>query len=265
MSEELADAIEGAQSYEDLHVAALFQQWAEPLLDAAGVQLGDHVLDVACGTGIAAREAVGRVGGSGRVVGLDVDPGMLAVATSIEPAVTWVEGDVIELPFENDEFDVVVSQFGLMFFPDRVGAIREMLRCVRSNGSVAVAVWDSLENSAVYPLLVDLFSRRAGDAAGVALRAPFTLGDIGGLNELFAQTGSSSVSIETRTGLARFPSVRSMVEADLRGWLPVMGVHVDEDVIARILTESEDVFGEFVRSDGTMIFETSAHLVTARP
>jgi ubiquinone/menaquinone biosynthesis C-methylase UbiE len=155
--DELAAAIEGARAYEGLHVDALFRQWAGPLLDAAQVSAGDRVLDVACGTGIAAREAHDRVGSAGgSVIGLDIGPGMLAVAESIEPAVTWIEGDAGQLPFDDNHFDAVFSQFGLMFFSDRVRAIAEMLRCAKPGRRVAVAVWDSLERSEAYPISVDL-------------------------------------------------------------------------------------------------------------
>ncbi len=111
-----------------MHVSALFRQWAEPVLDAAGVLGASRVLDVACGTGVVAREALVRVGSAGSVVGLDIGPGIFVVAETIEPAVTWTVGEAGRLPFSDGEFDAVVSQFGLMFFPDRVQAISEMLR-----------------------------------------------------------------------------------------------------------------------------------------
>ncbi len=263
MSDGMDPAIEAAWAYEGLHVDALFRQWAGPVLDAAGVTTGNHVLDVACGTGVVAREARGRVGPTGSVTGLDIGPGMLAVAGSIEPEVTWTEGDAGRLPFGDDEFDAVVCQFGLMFFPDRVSAIREMLRCAKPGALVAVAVWEALERSEAYPIAVDLLRRRAGEAAADALRAPFVLGDTDELRGLFDEAGASSVSVTTETGAARFPSLRSMVEADLRGWLPVMGVALDEALIERILAEAQDLLGHFVTVDGEMVFDAPAHIVTA--
>jgi SAM-dependent methyltransferase len=264
MSDQLDPAEEAALAYEDLHVNALFRQWAAPLLDAAGVTTGNCVLDVACGTGVVAREALSRVGATGSVTGLDIGPSMLAVAEGIEPGVTWTLGDAGQLPFDNGEFDAVVSQFGLMFFGDRGQAIREMFRCVTPGAPVVVAVWDALERSEAYPISVDLLYRRAGPAAADALRAPFVLGDPGELRNLFDQAGASTVSIDTQHGTARFPSVRAMVEADLRGWLPVMGVLLDDDLIELILAEAEDALGEYVSVDGEMVFDAPAHIVTAR-
>ncbi len=241
-----------------------FTRWAVPLLDAAGVTAGNRVIDVACGTGVVAREANGRVGATGSVTGLDIGAGMLAVAKSIEPGVTWTLGDAGNLPFANGAFDAVVSQFGLVFFPDRVQAILEMLRCVTPGGRIAVAVWDLLERSEAYPISVDLLNRLAGPAAADALLAPFVLGDPSELQSLFVQARASTVSIDTQHGTARFPRVRAMVEADLRRWLPVMGVHLQDDLIELILTEAEESLGEFVSVDGGMVFDAPAHIVTAR-
>lgn len=261
MPDDLATAIAGAWAYEELHVKALFQQWASPLLEAGQVAAGDNVLDVACGTGILAREALDRVA-TGSVTGFDIGPGMLTVAEEIEPRVTWLEGDATQLPFDDDHFDAVVSQFGLMFFPDREKAISEMLRCTKPGRRIAVAVWDSLERSQAYPITVELLQRRAGHAAADALSAPFVLGDTATLKQIFEDAGCSAPSIETRHGTARFPSVRSMVEADLRGWLPIMGVFLDDHLIEEILVEAEHVLREYVQPDGTMTFDAPAHIVT---
>ncbi len=264
MPDDLATATAGARAYEELHVTALFQQWTGPLLDAAQVAAGDNVLDVACGTGILARDALERVAPTGSVTGLDIGPGMLAVAEEIAPRVTWLEGDATQLPFDDDHFDAVLSQFGLMFFADREQAVAEMLRCTKPGRRIAVAVWDSLDRSEAFPITVDLLQRRAGEAAADALTTPFVLGSTDVLKRIFEDAGASMPFIETRNGTARFPSVRSMVEADLRGWLPIMGVVLDDDLIEEILTEADVVLHQYVHSDGTMTFDAPAHIVTAQ-
>lgn len=256
--------IAAATAYETLHVPAIFAEWAEPVLDAARVESGQKVLDVACGTGLLARTASQRVGPVGAVAGLDPSPGMLAVAEDNNADVSWRRGTAESLPFAEASFDAVVSQFGLMFFVDRAQAIREMIRVLVPRGRLAVAVWDSLENSPAYSLEVDLLHRLVGQQAADALRAPFVLGERAELAALFERSGVASVEIATRTGTARFPSVRTMVEADLRGWLPVMGVDLSEDQIERVLREAEGVLSGFVESSGQVVFDSPAHIVTWR-
>jgi SAM-dependent methyltransferase len=187
---------------------------------------------------------------------------MLAVAKRLSPAVAWHEGTAESLPFPEQSFNAVVSQFGLMFFPDRHKAIREMLRVLAPGGRLAVAVWDALENSPVYPLWVTLLERTAGQPAADALRAPFTLGDQKRLTVLFESAGVDGVKITTRQGTARFPSIRSMAEADLRGWLPVMGVILPEEQIQGILQEAEDVFRSHLTREGNFVFDSPAHIAT---
>jgi len=260
MSDELSGAIAAARAYEGLHVPALFRQWAGPVLDAAGVGPGDHVLDVGCGTGVLAGEAAHRVGSTGAVTGLDIDGGMLAVAAELHPGIRWIEGAATDLPFDTNEFDAVVSQFGLMFFPDRRRAIAEMVRCTKPYGVVVVAVWDALERNRPYSTTVQLLERLAGPAAADALRAPFSLGDIADVEALV--NGSSTTA--TTEGTARFPSVRTMVDAELRGWLPVMGVVLDEGLIEQILVDAEAVLDPYRSPDGAMVFEVAAHVTTIR-
>ena len=86
------------EMYEQALVGPLFHPWAERLLDDVELAAGDCVLDVACGTGILARLAKDRLGESARVVGVDLNPAMLAVARQVAPGVDWREGDVAALP-----------------------------------------------------------------------------------------------------------------------------------------------------------------------
>ena len=254
--------IEAAQAYEALFVPALFEQFAPKVVDAAGVGRGERVLDVACGTGVVAREILRRVGPTGRVTGIDPVPGMIEVATEIAPAVDWREGKAEALPFSDESFDAVVSQFGLMFFIDRVQAIREMLRVLRSTGRFAVAVWDELHNIPAYEAADELLLRTLGQQAADALRAPFTLGDRNELSRIFSEAGANSVEVSTHSGTAVFPSIRTMVEADLRGWLPVMGVNLSEEQISQTLEHAEAALAPYVTSDGQVRFHLSAHIVT---
>ena len=256
--------IEAARAYEALFVPALFEQYAPKVADAVSVGKGERVLDVACGTGILAREMLRRVGPRGRVAAIDAVPGMIEVAKQIAPAIEWHEGKAESLPFTDDSFDVVVSQFGLMFFTDRTRAIQEMLRVLTSAGRFAVAVWDSLENIPAYASVVELLERTAGQQAADALRAPFVLGDQSELARMFSEAGADSVEVTTHPGTALFPSIRIMVEADLRGWLPVMGVTLSEEQIGRILQEAEQVLSSYATAEGRAVFPVSAHLVIAR-
>ena len=181
----LQPEIDAANAYEQAFVPALFGQWAPRMVAAARLEPGQRVLDVACGTGVLAREAASRVEPTGLVAGLDSNRGMVTVASRLEPRVHWRTGTAESLPFPDASFDAVVSQFGLMFFGDRIRSLREMLRVLVPGGQLAVAVWDSVENIPAYAAEVALLERVAGQLAADALRAPFVLGDPKELASLF--------------------------------------------------------------------------------
>jgi SAM-dependent methyltransferase len=260
----LQSQIDAANAYEALFVPALFAQWASRVADAARLRPGQRVLDVACGTGVVAREVASRVGSAGYVAGIDASPGMIAVARRLAPAVECREGTAESLPFPDQSFDAVVSQFALMFFGDRRRALQEMLRVLAPGGRLVVAVWDALESMPAFASEVVLLERMAGRQAADALRAPFVLGNRNDLAALFADAGVASADITTERGTAQFPSIRVLVEADLRGWLPLMGVILTEDQIGRILREAEQALGSYATADGRASFHLSAHLVTAK-
>jgi SAM-dependent methyltransferase len=264
MTQPPSDAeIAAADTYERLFVPAEFQEWAPRVATASALRSGQRVLDVACGTGVLAREAAARVGPSGYVAGLDATPGMLVVAKRLTPGIDWRHGLADALPFPDASFDAVVSQFGLMFFPDRERALREMMRVLRPGGRLAIAVWDSLDRTPAYADLVALIDRIAGERAGDALRAPFVLGDTSTLSKLFADADIRGATIATHQSTGRFASIPAMVEAELRGWFPVFGTPLSEAAITEILREAEHVLRPYVTADRTVAFDSPAHIVSA--
>ena len=255
---------DAAASYHELLVPALMDEWAPRVADAAAIRQGDRVLDVACGTGVLARAAASRAGPTGAVTGLDFSPGMLAVAARVSPGLRWQQGTAEALPFPDQSFDAVVSQFGLMFFPDRVGALREMMRVLVPGGRLAVAVWGSLADTPAYAAEVALVDRLAGPTVAEALRSPFVLGEPARMTELFDAAAIPGARIRSQQGRGRFSSIRIMLEADLRGWLPLMGVALADDLIEEILRQAEVVVEPFVTHEATGVaFASPAVLATA--
>jgi SAM-dependent methyltransferase len=115
---------------------------AARLVKRAGVQPGHRVLDVACGTGVVSVTAA-RLGA--HVTGLDLTPELLERAREnariAGVAVDWHEGDVENLPFADGAFDFVLSEFGHIFAPRPDVAIGEMLRVLKSGGTIAFSTW----------------------------------------------------------------------------------------------------------------------------
>ena len=178
--------------------------WTDDLISSARCRDGDRVLDVACGTGVVAN----RVNSVSRrlctITGIDLNEGMLTVARS-NPQIEWRQGSATELPFEEGEFDVVLCQQGLQYFPDRSAAMREMARVLAPGGRLAVSVWGALERQSFQAALVDGVVAFLGTDAGAAFELASSLNSVDELRSLAELGGfqDARVRIEHRT--LRYP------------------------------------------------------------
>lgn len=191
----------GPKMYEQKSVQRIFGPLAIEFLKHFPVSNGERVLDVACGTGIVARKAAVDVGPKGFVKGIDLNSGMLEVARTLEPSdgarIEWHEGDAARLPFEDDEFDVVLCQQGLQFFSDKSAALGEMFRVLVSGGRLGICVWRSIEHSPYNLAKAEALGRHVGHEAEEEerKRTPFSLGRSEKLFELLVEAGFKDVQI----------------------------------------------------------------------
>lgn len=250
---------EAAEFYESTFVPALFAAWARHLVDAVQVTPGEAVLDVACGTGVVARAAAGPVRPAGSVVGVDLNEAMLAVARRIRPDLRWHLGDACALPFGDGAFDVVLSQAGLMFFADRVAALREMGRVAGAHGRVAVQVPGRLSASPGYAALAEAIARHAGPEARDVLGAYFAVGDPDLLTRLFTEAGLRIDRLETWLGATRLDSLDTFLAVEL---LPVAD-RLDQTARDRIAADCRTALTPFVDDGGAIAAPIEVQLVLA--
>jgi ubiquinone/menaquinone biosynthesis C-methylase UbiE len=251
-----------AEIYDELFVPALFQSWVRVVMDAARIEPNQCVLDVACGTGVLACAAADRVGCGGSVIGLDPNGEMLAVAHGKADTIEWRVGRAEALPFPDESFDAVISQFGMMFFENRSGALREMMRVTRPGGHVAVAVCDALERSPGYAAFEKLLRRLFDPHVADAFCAPFVLGDAKKLLSLCTAAGIFDAKVTLHDGVVHFASIRSLVSTE-RACVWTLGGLLNEKQFETLTAESEKVLQAFLENDGTLTFSMPALIVTA--
>ena len=256
-----------AEIYQEHLVPAIFGPWAPVMVESASLQPGERVLDVACGTGAVAREAAARVGVTGAVVGLDLNPGMLTVARGLPSApgarVEWREGDATAMPFPDQAFDVVLCQLGLQYFPDRPAALMEMRRVLIPGGRLVLLVWQSIERSPGFALLAEALERQVGAPAAAIMRAPFVFGDPEEVRALIASAGFQDVSVRGATGTVHFPSAEHFVRYQVAG-SPLAGPvgEASEGARAALVSEVRAAVQPFEDSQG-LAFPIGAHVATA--
>lgn len=229
--------------YDEFFVPALFGRFAEQVADAAEIGAGDAVIDVACGTGALTRAVRRRT--SGEVTGVDISSDMLAVARRHGGDVNYRVADAQQLPFEAAEFDLAVSQFGVMFLPDPAAGVAEMARVARRG---LVAVWDGIGRSDGYTAMQELFRDELGDDAAASLDAPFSMGEDGVLDGIIAAAGVADAAFASVSGTGRFASVAEWVRTEVRGW--TLGESVSDQRLAALVAVAERRLDRFQTPSG---------------
>lgn len=135
--------------YERFLVPLIFEPYAEDLANRLAGFGSTAILEVACGTGVVTRALAERLDSSVDITASDLNQPMVDHAASVGTSreVHWRQADVMAMPFEDGAFDAVVCQFGVMFFPDRPAALREIMRVLRPGGVLLFNTWDRLENN----------------------------------------------------------------------------------------------------------------------
>lgn len=259
-----------AESYENYMVPSLFAPWASYLIQRAHPQPGERVLDIACGNGIVARNVAPRVGPQGIVIGLDVNPNMISMARAAAErdhvAIEWYTSPAEQLPFSDENFDLVFCQFGLMFFTDRHAAIKEMHRVLRTGGRVVLSVWQGLDRHPFYQTLHEVSRQHLGKSS---VQAVFSLGDSEELRKLLTDAGFQHVEIEPMSITARFPQPDEFLDWEIdvdpaeTPALRNLDPEAQQVILATVRQDMQRALDE-VMQNNQVVLEFHAHVVQAR-
>lgn len=218
-----------------------------------------------------ARLAASGVGDSGGVAAVDVNRSVLSVGRPMPSPggapIEWVEGSADALPFLDGEFDVVLCQLGLQFFPDRPAALREMRRVLAAGGRAGASVYTSIDRNQAADALADAVDRCLGEGAADAKRSEHSLADPDELRRLFGEAGFSGVRVETAAQTVRFASVENWVEIQFAA-TPLAALIADRDpaqrdeVVGRVSADVGEALAP-LQADGAFSFQHEAHVALA--
>ena len=254
-----------AENYERYFVPAIGAPLASDLVELAALRPGERVLDVACGTGVVARLAAERVGTSTSVVGIDINPGMLAVARAADSgatAIDWHEASADALPFSDGSFDVALCQMGLQFFPDKPGALSEIQRVLSPGGRLLINVPGPTPR--IFAILEEALGRHLGPDAAAFVRAVFSLHDVAEVRELVSRSGFETVEARSAVKTLRLPAPADFLWQYVHSTpLAAAATQLDN---ARRETLEQEVVAEWqpFTEDGSMILPLGVTVATAQ-
>ena len=200
----------------------LLQQWLGPatdkMLEMAGITAGHHVLDVAAGAGEQSVTAARKVGPSGYVLATDLSPEILEFAQKLakESGINNIETRAMDgenLTIEDARFDAVISRVGLIYFPDQLKALREMLRVLKPGGKAAAIVYSTPDKNEFFSIPVSIIRRRAKlPPPAPGQPGPFSLGAEGVIEKAFEQAGFQNVSSVRVDSPVLLPEAKTCVQ-----------------------------------------------------
>ena len=183
--------------YYDQHlVPVLFRPYAEDLVSR--VPEGPiRVLELACGTGVDTGELSRRLGKGSELVATDFSPQMLALAQRnvSSDLVTFQQADAMDLGFPDKSFDVVVCQFGMMFFPDKVQGFREAYRVLKPGGKLLFNVWGSLADNPIFHTVERAIAKLLPDETEPIMPTPPNMADSDSTRVLVEQGGFRGATV----------------------------------------------------------------------
>lgn len=194
-------ARDAALRYQRVLVPSIIGPFARELVDYAAIPLRARVIDLGCGTGIAGRRAAEAAGPAGSVVGVDNNPGMIAVANSLPPPdgapVRWVEASAADLPLPPASADYVLAAQVLQFLADPMGALQEAYRVLRPKGTIAISLWCEADLNPYFDAVHAAVSRHLGPDVAAELGAAFRLPAEGPVRQMLVDAGFVSVRATT--------------------------------------------------------------------
>jgi ubiquinone/menaquinone biosynthesis C-methylase UbiE len=227
-----------ADVYDRYLVPLIFEAYARDTAARLAEAALRDVLETAAGTGVLTRAIAARPETGVRLVATDLNQPMLDLAALRQPhgpAVTWRQADALALPFEDQEFDAVVCQFGAMFFPDKIRGYREARRVLRAGGRFIFSVWDRISENEFADVVTDaLKAVFPCDPPNFMARIPHGYHDLRQIRDELDEADFSSMSAETIGHTSRAASPSDVAVAFCQG------TPLRNEIVARDASRLED-------------------------
>ncbi len=255
-----------AECYETYLVPLIFEPYAADLANRLAARPLTRVLEIAAGTGVVTRALASVLPEGVSIVATDLNQPMLdhASALGTRRPVEWRQADAMQLPFEDETFDAIVCQFGVMFFPERAKAFAEARRVLRPGGVLIFNTWDRIEENefadTVTAALESVFPK---DPPRFLARTPHGYWDPQTIRRDLANGGLTespritTVSARSRADSARVPAIAYCQGTPLRNEIEARN--------ASLLGEATDIAAEAVAQRfgrGAVDAKIQAHVVT---
>jgi ubiquinone/menaquinone biosynthesis C-methylase UbiE len=206
--------------YQRFLVPLIFESCALDLAKRVAKADPGDVLETAAGTGVLTRAIASRLAAHAHIVATDLNQPMLnhAMARSTDARIEWQQADALALPFEEQSFDVVACQFGVMFFPDKIQGYKEASRVLKAGGRFVFNVWDRIsENEFADTVTEALAALFPHDPPRFMARTPHGYHDVERIREELKVAGFTEIAVDAVDERSKAASPRDVAVAYCQG------------------------------------------------
>ena len=255
------------ENYDRYMVPLIFQRYADDIAKRAASFAPSAVLETAAGSGVVTRALAQQLSPHANYTVTDLNQAMVDYAAAKQPPNTrikWHQANALALPFDNASFDLVVCQFGAMFFPDRIAGYREAKRVLKPGGHFIFNVWDKIaENIFANDVTNALATFFPNDPPRFLARTPHGYHDVALIQKELEEAGFSQVVIDTRAEKSRAPSPRIVAMAycqgtPLRNEIEARGAGKLEPATDYVASHLAEIHG-----NGAVAAKIQAHVISA--
>jgi SAM-dependent methyltransferase len=239
-----------------------------PFLDTAAIRVGEHVLDVGCGTGKTTRDAA-RLAASGDALGVDLSAEMIALARGLAAAsglgnARFQQADAQIYPFPEGSFDVAISRTGAMFFGHPDAAFANIARSLGRGGRLVLLSWQPPHvNDWIGEFITALAAGRDLPASSPDSPGPFALADPAQVRQLLTGTGFTDIEIDPLRAPMWFGNSTDDAYTFVLGLLDWMLEGLEEDRRGPALSALRGTISAHTTPDG-VVYESGTWLTRAR-
>lgn len=261
-------AREAAERYEKILVPTILGPAARALVDWSAIKDGETILDIGTGTGAAARFAAERVGATGRVIGIDINPGMIQVAKSLPPingaVIEWHEKSAYELPFNDQTVDAILSAQTLQFLKERQTALSEKYRVLKPGGRVAISLWSEIEENPYFHVLIDAVSKHIGEETAAGLQSIFNLSNADEIRALLEEAKFTDIEMTVKQLELELPKLTDFIPLHISATPMAAGFHAAAPAAQQAVIQEVAEQLALFESDDKVMVPFGIHLATAR-
>jgi len=221
----------------------LFEFSAKDLADRIKNKIPENgkILEIACGTGISTYYLRQTLPETVKITATDLNPAMLDFAKNKHgnlANVTFEIADALSLPFEKNDFDAIICQFGIMFFPDKGAGLSEMARVLKPGGTMAFNVWDSMENNKAVKIAHETISRFFDSHPPQFLHTPFGFYDIDHIKNLMALAKLNNIAAHILSETAEGHEAANIAKGTVEGNPGVLEINERANASAEEITKA---------------------------